>query len=402
MSISSTPERPPIPPYHLDKDTIFPICRTTIINKSFHVSPIVLAIFEVFVLVLTVTTSHINKTSLPALFQAVQPPFRHMNKVVGMPMVAQKVAGILKQDGLLLYAKFRIFVFFSLAGFIIVVMRFRPQCLFGPRGDYAKLRSLAIPLHLHGKAGGYRGRMEQNVCYFSTTCFISWSFRGFTASFESLNYLILDFRLHETFLDCGKSRFGNTTPSSYSCTHTNNIFDIIAPANNDFVKNKYIGDRTLNRDFTNEVLTVIRVIRYLTTPFPLHPETGEIEFTPEFIIVDPPAMMATDAGTPEERKENYTTIRYAETRNEKIEKIKTRCYIILSERVITTIVQTWGDIDPKLAEAIAALDPIYAPFIEPNGTVVVRLHRALYGCIESSKLWFEHISKSLARLGYTF
>eukprot|EP01041_Mallomonas_annulata_P011799 gene11799-24720_t len=59
-------------------------------------------------------------------------------------------------------------------------------------------------------------------------------------------------------------------------------------------------------------------------------------------------------------------------------------------------------LDPMLAEAIAALDPIYAPFIEPNGTVVVRLHRALYGCIESSKLWFEHISKSLARLGYTF
>eukprot|EP01036_Dinobryon_divergens_P042545 gene42545-56551_t len=123
-------------------------------------------------------------------------------------------------------------------------------------------------------------------------------------------------------------------------------------ANDHFVKNKYIGDRTLYRDFTNEVLTVIRgteglgqlAIRYLTTTFPLDAETGEINFPPEFTTVDPPVMMAADEGTPEERKENYTRIRYAESKNEKLEKIKTKCYSILSERVITTIVQTWGDI----------------------------------------------------------
>ena len=47
------------------------------------------------------------------------------------------------------------------------------------------------------------------------------------------------------------------------------------------------------------------------------------------------------------------------------------------------------------------LDSSYSQFLLQNGTMIVKLKRALYGCVESARLWYEHISTSLKGLGFS-
>jgi len=54
----------------------------------------------------------------------------------------------------------------------------------------------------------------------------------------------------------------------------------------------------------------------------------------------------------------------------------------------------------EVAIILVERDPSYAKFIEPNGQILVELDKALYGCIESSKLWYEHFKGTLESLGY--
>ena len=57
-------------------------------------------------------------------------------------------------------------------------------------------------------------------------------------------------------------------------------------------------------------------------------------------------------------------------------------------------------LEPKLAEALAALEPSYREFINPDGTIVVTLVKALYGCVESARLWYDNISSLLKSNGF--
>jgi hypothetical protein len=57
-------------------------------------------------------------------------------------------------------------------------------------------------------------------------------------------------------------------------------------------------------------------------------------------------------------------------------------------------------IEPKLASLLVDIDPsCYA--LEDNGCIVVRLNKALYGCLESAKLWYDDISATLRGMGFT-
>jgi len=49
---------------------------------------------------------------------------------------------------------------------------------------------------------------------------------------------------------------------------------------------------------------------------------------------------------------------------------------------------------------LAEYDPSYRAFMNPDGTIVVRLKRGLYGCVESARLWYDHISGNLEKLGF--
>ena len=57
-------------------------------------------------------------------------------------------------------------------------------------------------------------------------------------------------------------------------------------------------------------------------------------------------------------------------------------------------------LDPVVSAILTKLDAQYEKFVEEDGTIVVELDKALYGCIESAKLWYEHISNTLCDLGF--
>jgi len=57
-------------------------------------------------------------------------------------------------------------------------------------------------------------------------------------------------------------------------------------------------------------------------------------------------------------------------------------------------------IDPVIAQILVGIDPTYKDYLLPDGSLVVRLKKALYGCIESARLFYENISKVLENYGF--
>jgi histone deacetylase 1/2 len=57
-------------------------------------------------------------------------------------------------------------------------------------------------------------------------------------------------------------------------------------------------------------------------------------------------------------------------------------------------------LDPDTATAIIRLDPSYAPYRRSDRTIVVRLNRAIYGCIESARLWYDLLRDTLEKIGF--
>ena len=58
-------------------------------------------------------------------------------------------------------------------------------------------------------------------------------------------------------------------------------------------------------------------------------------------------------------------------------------------------------IEPDVANEIVRQDKTFSAFQRKNGCLVVRLNKALYGCIESAKLWYKKIAGTLNRNGFT-
>jgi hypothetical protein len=57
-------------------------------------------------------------------------------------------------------------------------------------------------------------------------------------------------------------------------------------------------------------------------------------------------------------------------------------------------------LEPEVAQVLSEVDPEYAKYKNNNGSVVVKLRKALYGCVESAKLWYSNISSKLKALGF--
>ena len=53
-----------------------------------------------------------------------------------------------------------------------------------------------------------------------------------------------------------------------------------------------------------------------------------------------------------------------------------------------------------LTNILVSIDKSYQNYVNEKGTVVVKLKKALYGCVESAKLWYDKISLDLKQLGY--
>jgi hypothetical protein len=54
----------------------------------------------------------------------------------------------------------------------------------------------------------------------------------------------------------------------------------------------------------------------------------------------------------------------------------------------------------KIASVLCDHHPHYSNHLAPNGTIVVKLDKALYGCIESAKLWYNDLSSCLLEIGF--
>jgi hypothetical protein len=58
------------------------------------------------------------------------------------------------------------------------------------------------------------------------------------------------------------------------------------------------------------------------------------------------------------------------------------------------------ELDPVISTILTEVDPGYKSFMTQEGKLFVKLDKALYGCVESAKLFYEHISRSLTDYGY--
>jgi hypothetical protein len=58
------------------------------------------------------------------------------------------------------------------------------------------------------------------------------------------------------------------------------------------------------------------------------------------------------------------------------------------------------ELNPLTAELLSQLDPNFKQFLERDGKMLVKLNKALYGCIESAKLWYERFKSFLERKGF--
>ena len=57
-------------------------------------------------------------------------------------------------------------------------------------------------------------------------------------------------------------------------------------------------------------------------------------------------------------------------------------------------------INPDEADILCLMKPEYKEFLREDGSLIVRLTKALYGCIQSAKLWYNEISTTLKSIGY--
>ena len=62
--------------------------------------------------------------------------------------------------------------------------------------------------------------------------------------------------------------------------------------------------------------------------------------------------------------------------------------------------EVYMSINPDEAEILVMLKPEYRQYLRTDGSMVVKLNKALYGCIESAKLWYEELKNTLVSIGY--
>jgi hypothetical protein len=58
------------------------------------------------------------------------------------------------------------------------------------------------------------------------------------------------------------------------------------------------------------------------------------------------------------------------------------------------------ELNATLTAMMVKLDPSYLPFVKPDGTCIVELDKALYGCVQAASLWHEHIKSNLLAYGF--
>ena len=67
---------------------------------------------------------------------------------------------------------------------------------------------------------------------------------------------------------------------------------------------------------------------------------------------------------------------------------------------MNTGVTVYMRLDKTMSSMLCKIDTMYDDYTDDKGCIVVRLDKALYGCVESAALWYENLSDTLSRAGY--
>ena len=67
---------------------------------------------------------------------------------------------------------------------------------------------------------------------------------------------------------------------------------------------------------------------------------------------------------------------------------------------MNTGVDVYMRLDPIMSKMMMTIDESYEQYADHKGCIVVKLDKALYGCVESAALWYENLSSTLKDLGY--
>jgi hypothetical protein len=57
-------------------------------------------------------------------------------------------------------------------------------------------------------------------------------------------------------------------------------------------------------------------------------------------------------------------------------------------------------LEPVIAKLLCERDKSFKPYLDDRGTMIVRLNKAQYGCVESARLWYNTLSAKLVSMGY--
>ena len=72
----------------------------------------------------------------------------------------------------------------------------------------------------------------------------------------------------------------------------------------------------------------------------------------------------------------------------------------LNADMAPTGVEVHMRLDRIMTAMLTLIDPSCKRFLEPNGTMVVKLDKALYGCVEAAALWYKDLSEKLQADGF--
>ena len=67
---------------------------------------------------------------------------------------------------------------------------------------------------------------------------------------------------------------------------------------------------------------------------------------------------------------------------------------------MNTGINVYMRLDNTMSKMIFKLDAKYSDYCDVKGNIVVRLDKALYGCVESAALWYENLSETLQKSGF--
>jgi hypothetical protein len=68
--------------------------------------------------------------------------------------------------------------------------------------------------------------------------------------------------------------------------------------------------------------------------------------------------------------------------------------------ILMMVVLMMVRLDKEITRRVVRLRPTFKKFVNPNGTLIVRLNKALYGCIESAKLWYDNLCTTFQSMGF--